>query len=152
MKIALLTDGIYPFVMGGIQKHSWSLLSSLLQSGNSVELFHHLPAGSDFSVFRDEFGEQEKNLRTQEVPFEDKGKFPGHYLWASYQYSKFLLRVWETNEIEADLIYAQGLTGWAFVDRKSNSVTNPKNGTKSIGSKPQMGYLSQEFKAVSFGL
>ena len=38
MKIALLTDGIPPYVLGGMQTHSALLGKTLVKKGNSVDL------------------------------------------------------------------------------------------------------------------
>ena len=43
MHIALLTDGIFPFVIGGIQKHSYYLVKYLAQEGIKVDLYHYKP-------------------------------------------------------------------------------------------------------------
>ena len=39
LKIALLTDGIYPDFVGGMQKHSAYLAKYLAQNGVEVELY-----------------------------------------------------------------------------------------------------------------
>ena len=45
MKIALLTDGIPPYVVGGMQQHSYSLAKYLVLNGNEVTLFHFVKKG-----------------------------------------------------------------------------------------------------------
>lgn len=40
MKIAILTDGIYPFVIGGMQKHSYYLARFLVLRGHEITLVH----------------------------------------------------------------------------------------------------------------
>ena len=40
MKIALITDGISPYVIGGMQQHSAYLGMNLVNAGHSVDLFH----------------------------------------------------------------------------------------------------------------
>ena len=40
MKVALLSDGITPFVIGGMQKHSYNLAKYLTIRGVQVTLFH----------------------------------------------------------------------------------------------------------------
>ena len=47
MKIALVTDGIPPYVLGGMQTHSALLGKTLVKKGISVDLFHfiHKPNG-----------------------------------------------------------------------------------------------------------
>ena len=40
MKIALFTDGIHPFVVGGIQRHSFYLCKYLAKNGVLIDLYH----------------------------------------------------------------------------------------------------------------
>ena len=40
MKVALITDGINPYVIGGMQKHSTYLAKHLVQNGVKLDLFH----------------------------------------------------------------------------------------------------------------
>ena len=47
MKIAFLSDGIYPFVVGGMQKHSFCLAKELVILGNQVDLFHSINFGKN---------------------------------------------------------------------------------------------------------
>ena len=46
MKIALISDGIYPYVIGGMQKHSASLGVELVKLGYSVDLYHFVLKGN----------------------------------------------------------------------------------------------------------
>jgi hypothetical protein len=40
MRIALITPGISPYVMGGIQRHSFNLVRQLARLGVEVDLYH----------------------------------------------------------------------------------------------------------------
>ena len=40
MRVALVTDGIFPYVMGGMQKHSYYLCKYLVRMGVKVDLYH----------------------------------------------------------------------------------------------------------------
>ena len=40
MKIAFFTDGIPPYIIGGMQKHSLNLAKELVLNGIDVDLFH----------------------------------------------------------------------------------------------------------------
>ena len=42
MKIALITDGIYPYVMGGMQKHSYFLAKYLAKNKIKIDLYHYI--------------------------------------------------------------------------------------------------------------
>ena len=45
MKIALITDGIYPYVMGGMQKHSYFLAKYLAKNKIKIDLYHYIASG-----------------------------------------------------------------------------------------------------------
>ena len=45
MKILFLSDGITPFVVGGMQQHSYRLAKYLVLNGNEVTLFHFVQKG-----------------------------------------------------------------------------------------------------------
>ena len=40
LRILLLTDGIYPFVIGGMQKHAFYLAKQLILQGADLTIFH----------------------------------------------------------------------------------------------------------------
>jgi len=64
LKIALITDGIWPYVMGGMQKHSYYLCKYLAQNKVNVDLIHFNRSKldiTDLSVF----SEEEKNRRSE---------------------------------------------------------------------------------------
>ena len=50
MRIALLTDGIYPYVMGGMQRHSYYLAKYLARAGVHVDLYHFIPPNSEWNI------------------------------------------------------------------------------------------------------
>ena len=118
MKVSLLTDGIYPFVTGGMQKHSWYLSRYLAQNQIKVDLYHFLPPGTDVQNANALFTETEqKYIRVIPVSYPHQHKYPGHYLRESYIYSARLFDAL-TKENDADFIYAQGFTAWELLNRK----------------------------------
>ena len=90
MKVALITDGIWPYVLGGMQKHSYYLCKYLAQNGVEVTLVHfnqsHYNIG-ELSVFSP--GEK-RNIRSVIVPMPGKRWFPGAYIYNSYRHSKLV--------------------------------------------------------------
>ena len=46
MKLLILTDGIYPFVIGGMQKHSFHLAKFLSLRGHDITLVHCVTGNS----------------------------------------------------------------------------------------------------------
>lgn len=108
MKIALLTDGLFPSVMGGMQRHSRALAEQLARQGVNVDTY--LPAVGEYErVVHDLKGVA--NLRLIPVAAPRPRRFPGHYLAEQYELSRSIAaRLAESPG--ADVVYAQGFTGW----------------------------------------
>src|SRR4051812_32557654 len=98
LSIAFCTDGIYPHVLGGMQKHSKLLIEELAKD-DSLELtvLHPHP----FTVFN--------NGRIKEISVQplDNSK---NYLLQCYKYSKRVAG--HLAGMKADVIYSQGLCVW----------------------------------------
>jgi len=121
MNILFLTDGITPYVTGGMQKHSFVLVKLLLQSKINVTLVHCGYIGQT------QFNEDARNLFTDKersflklifIPFEYKGKLPGHYIYENKVYSKLIFKTFKNQLDQFDFIYSQGFTGWAFTKKQ----------------------------------
>ena len=89
MRILILSDGIPPFVMGGMQKHSRLLAEYLARLGHSVTLFHYseepvsdLEVRAHFSRAAQEF------ITSYHFLYKDNSLFPGHYLRAQKKISE----------------------------------------------------------------
>jgi glycosyltransferase involved in cell wall biosynthesis len=132
MKIALLTDGIYPYVLGGMQMHSWHLARSLVQAGVSVELYHYIPKGKE-DIPLPFTAEELVHLHITTVEYPPTGRLPGHYIRERYHYSKRLLAAFKERAVDVDFIYAQGLTGRAFIDAKKSGTPLPPIGINVHG-------------------
>jgi glycosyltransferase involved in cell wall biosynthesis len=122
LRLALLTDGLSPYVLGGIQQHSRMLAESLTKAGVELTVFHtakDVTAAQKAKVLdgldRSIWG----NIRVEFVDYPQPGKFPGHYVRDCWAYSKALFERYRSTNLKADYIYAQGLTGLAFVNRKN---------------------------------
>src|SRR6218665_2192063 len=87
MKIAVLTDGIYPFVIGGIQRHSLNLIKHLVELNIEVIAFHTIPGKTLLSEQESQFFKGIEKVDWQFIPFPKTNSFPGHYLRESYLYS-----------------------------------------------------------------
>ncbi|MFI5150094.1 MAG: glycosyltransferase family 4 protein [Bacteroidia bacterium] len=131
MKIALLTDGIYPYVMGGMQKHSYCLAKYLAGLQVYVDLYHYIPggAGNKGEVFTEE---ERKFITLVELEFPQRGFLPGHYLHESFEYST---RIWEAYKRRSgvDFIYAKGFTAWKLLDIKAKGEHLPPVGVNFHG-------------------
>lgn len=125
MKILLLSDGIPPFVMGGMQKHTLNLCKFLVLAGHEVTLAHCVDHNAEqpeeSEVLGAIFGSEDANENFKQLCFNfpPPGKIPGHYVKSSKLYSKQIFDALE-HQIDAfDFIYVQGFVGDAFYGRKS---------------------------------
>jgi glycosyltransferase involved in cell wall biosynthesis len=118
-KVALLTDGIWPYVIGGMQKHSFFLCKYLAKQGVEVHLYHLKGLGDQEANNLEYFtAEEKKYIKSTIVPFPGYKGFPGHYLLNSYFYSRNIFENIKEQINSFDFIYAQGLTAWYFFDKK----------------------------------
>ncbi|MGL4596191.1 MAG: glycosyltransferase family 4 protein [Bacteroidia bacterium] len=132
MHIALITDGIHPYVVGGMQRHSFYLAKYLAAAGHRVDLYHHNT--SKFDINRLEFftAEEKANIRSFVFTFRSLGETPGHYIRESYDYSK---QIWTTFEKQSlpDFIYVKGFAGWELINQKKLGKKLPPIGVNFHG-------------------
>lgn len=114
MKIALLTDGVFPYVVGGMQKHSLLFCRYLVKAGHHVLLIHTSAYDQQpQAIALDIFTEAEKSkIESIYLDFPQLPKFPLHYIIENYFFSKNIGKKYWDQIQSCDLIYAQGLTGW----------------------------------------
>ena len=132
MRIALLTDGIWPYRIGGMQKHSYYLVKYFARQGVHVDLYHMNDSTYDISKL-EFFTEEEKKYITPFVfTFPNKGKWPWHYLQESYLHSKMMYDCF-VKQAPVDFIYSKGYTGWYFIKQKKNGTKLPPIGLRLHG-------------------
>lgn len=127
MRILLLTDGIFPYVMGGMQKHSYYLAKFLAAEGVDVHVVHCTPGPVDEAGEPAFAGWGPGRVTFERHAFPAAGRWPGHYLRASRRYSRTLHAALHGRLAGFDLVYAQGFTAWAFLragTRTAPVVTN----------------------------
>jgi len=124
----LLTDGIFPYVIGGMQKHSYYLCKFLAQKGVQIDLYHTNAwlRKPQYDIEKLEFftEEEKENINSIVIPFPESHKFPGHYLWRSYKYSELIFKELSKRK-KVDFIYTKGLTPWKLLREKSKSNFPP---------------------------
>ncbi|MEY4293063.1 MAG: hypothetical protein RIQ61_1461 [Bacteroidota bacterium] len=124
MRIALLTDGTYPHVLGGMQKHSYYLAKYLAQNKVKIDLYYYIPSvnknlPSPFTSDELEF------IQFIEIDYPKPKKFPGHYLYERYEYSKAITLELIKRD-ETNFIYAQGFSAWhLLINRKTLQIKQP---------------------------
>lgn len=109
MRVALCTDGVHPFALGGMQKHSRLLAEHLARSGRTrlVVLHPH-----EERVFDPSLGIEEVR-----VPDIDRGRWYFHELW------RYSGRVADRlDELKPDVVLSQGFCVWKGIDRFSDRL------------------------------
>ena len=112
-------------------------------------LVEHLPVhGVELTVFHTAYSKEgtaeakelcsfsdEAKRRIQHVfvDYPERGRLPGHYIRESGSYSERLLERYHALGIECDFIYAQGLTGRAFIEAKKRGANLPPIGVNCHG-------------------
>ncbi len=134
MRVALITDGIWPYVLGGMQKHSYYLCKYLAQQHVQVHLFHFNQSSYDIALL-EFFSEEERRYITATViEFPKSLPFPGHYLYNSYRHSKRVFKTLGPKVKEYDFIYTKGFTGWYLIEQKHKGrISAPPVGVKFHG-------------------
>ena len=137
MKVALLSDGITPFVIGGMQKHSYNLAKYLTIRGIQVTLFHFENNNKIISnkhLNTVIFGEKSKHrVESFCLKFPLSFKFPGHYIYNSYRYSKLIANILAPKINDFDFIYAKGFCSWELLRLKRKGYKFPKIGVNFHG-------------------
>jgi glycosyltransferase involved in cell wall biosynthesis len=145
MRILFITDGIFPFVIGGMQKHSYYLAKYLSIEGIEVELVHVQADKNqaepidhpDFS----EFDHSKIKFKAYQLP--KLGKLPGHYVRENKALSEQIFKDYEAQLSDFDLIYTKGFLAYAFVKahkagRLKVPVTNKLHGYEMFQVPPSL--------------
>jgi glycosyltransferase involved in cell wall biosynthesis len=132
VRIALLTDGIWPYRIGGMQKHSYYLVKYFAQQGVYVDLYHMNDSKYDINKLEFFTGEEKKFITPFVFTFPNKGKWPWHYLQESYLHSKMMYDCF-IKQPPVDFIYSKGYTGWYFIKRKQQREKLPPIGLRLHG-------------------
>lgn len=145
-KIALLTDGIYPHVLGGMQKHSFFLAKYFARAKVRVDVYHYLPNSGDSYINEFEL-EELSYIRFYVVDYPSICSFPGHYLYERYAYSINILKQLKPHISEYSFIYCKGFAGWALLNIKKSYNNLPPIGINFHGFE-----MFQKWPSVKTGL
>ena len=126
MHLLFLADGLFPFVVGGMQKHSTMLIKHLSPLVDEITVctcgeINALPPSTEDIL--EELVTSKDNIQVLTCPFEDLGKYQSHYLRASRKLSRTFLNL-AGDLSQYDCIYAQGLTGDAFLREHPRVLVN----------------------------
>ncbi len=128
MKIALLTTGIYPYDIGGIQKHSYNLAKYFAQKQIPVDVYCSVHQSNKEIDLKEYFETTEFSyINFIEIVFPKPPNIPGHYVYTSWLFSKNIYLEMQKMIDSYDAIYSQGLTSWYFLQKnpfRHNLITN----------------------------
>jgi glycosyltransferase involved in cell wall biosynthesis len=137
VKVAILTDGIHPYVIGGMQKHSTYLVKFLAQRGVAVELYHCVAFGkrkpNESEVKRMMELDANAPLVSHCLEFPRADWMPGHYLKESFSYSRQIFGMIKNKLDTFDFIYVKGFAGWHLIEQKKKGLSMPPVGIKFHG-------------------
>lgn len=133
MKIALLTDGIYPYVMGGMQKHSYYLAKYLAKNKIQVDLFHFNQSALNIHALEVFNEEEKKYIKSIVLEFPKLNNLPGHYVKESHRYSEIIFEKIKSDLNQYNFVYTKGFTGWKLIESKMNGLTCPPIGVNFHG-------------------
>jgi|AntRauTorcE11898_2_1112593.scaffolds.fasta_scaffold18146_2 glycosyltransferase involved in cell wall biosynthesis len=134
MKITLLTNGFYPFGMGGMQKHSYYLARYLAKKSVQVDVYYFKSRGSKEKDLEKFFAPEElKYLTFYELDFPSSVYFPGHYIFNSYRYSCNIYKKFKEHLADTDFVYVQGFSGWKLLNEKESGKKIPPVGINFHG-------------------
>jgi glycosyltransferase involved in cell wall biosynthesis len=111
LRVALFTDGLFPDVVGGMQKHSFYLAKYFAMNGLQVDLYYMAPSKTHDKAIKAFAPEIAHHIHPIFVPFLKRLPLPGHYIMESRAFSIALYHQM-TKRPPVDFIYAQGFTGW----------------------------------------
>ena len=123
MRIALLTDGIYPFVIGGMQKHSYYLAKYFAAKSVHVDLYHTNCTQNELERSGIFSSEERKFIHAINIAFPKMTRFPGHYLKESYLFSQYILEEF-LKRPPVNFIYAKGFCGWKMLEERATGRLN----------------------------
>lgn len=131
----MFTDGIYPYVIGGMQKHSFYLAKYFALNEIYVDLYHTnftSPVTNEMKELTCFSDEEIFFIQPFLIEFPAEKKYPGHYLAESYEYSE---RVYDMfcNNSDVDFIYAKGFSAWKLIDEKRKGYKCPPIGVNFHG-------------------
>ncbi|MCE3226646.1 MAG: glycosyltransferase family 4 protein [Bacteroidetes bacterium] len=134
MKVAMITDGIWPYVLGGMQKHSFYLCKYLAKNKIHIDLVHFNASTYDISKLEFFSSEEKKYINSIIVDFPKSSKLPGHYIRNSYEHSRLIFEKIKGNLSTYDFIYTKGFTGWYLIEqKKAGKINCAKIGVKFHG-------------------
>ncbi len=133
MKVLMLTDGITPYVMGGMQKHSFLFSEQIAARGHDVTLFHCAPDMIEEDEVLSQYTPGARpNLKVYSFVYSEIDSLPGHYLRSQKSISKRYFE--KLNSLQPfDFIFTKGFMGWYLLENRHLLRYNTCIGVKFHG-------------------
>lgn len=133
MRIALLTPGITPYVMGGLQRHSFNLVKHLARLGIEIDLYHtDFSAAKNIDALEGITGIERENINSIAIPWPKSDCLPGHYIRELKQFSTIAYQHYQQRPV-VDFVMGKSLTTWHFVEAKRYGLDLPPIGVNLHG-------------------
>ena len=125
MNILFATDGIYPFVLGGMQKHAAYIIRNLANTEHQIDVIIPHSGVSDAQDAETQFWGDDvpSNIRFHIIPFPALPRFPGHYVVASYLYSRRITNYFTHKISTIDILFGKGYTLWHWLTTRKSTET-----------------------------
>tara|TARA_B110000046_G_scaffold184226_1_gene222207 strand:- start:1484 stop:2626 length:1143 start_codon:yes stop_codon:yes gene_type:complete len=133
MNLLFLTDGITPFVKGGMQRHSQLAIESLACRGHHITVYHYTSPGELVKGEEAFSNDALNNITLVRFDYMDKGRLPGHYIKAQKEISQRYLDQIKRELTPFDFIYTKGFMGWALLSNRAALKTKHLVGVKFHG-------------------
>jgi len=119
LNIVFATDGIYPFVLGGMQKHAAYIIKHLAGGEHHVDVIipDHSAGSAEEAASLFWENRAPDNIRFHVIPYPKLPRFPGHYVVASYLYSRRITNYFSHKISTADIVFGKGYTLWHWLAR-----------------------------------
>jgi glycosyltransferase involved in cell wall biosynthesis len=135
MQIAIFANGLFPYVVGGMQKFTSLSTKYLALAGVRCHLFYiQENCYSSALEVHDRLFDGSELVSLYPVKPPRKLYFPGHYYLTSWRQSACLVNAYLESNISADFIYSHGYAGWRACQlRKKKGYPLPPVGVHGHG-------------------
>ena len=133
MRIACLSPGITPYVMGGLQHHTFNLVKHLARLGVKIDLYHTDFADAKGVSTLDGMSEGEKRqIYSIAIPWQNRDRFPGHYIRELKLFSIKAYHHYQQRPA-ANFILGKSLTAWELIKAKTRGELSSPIGVNLHG-------------------
>ena len=125
----MVTNGLFPARIGGMERHSTNLLAELARDAQSITVV--IPK-TDYAQCVKIPELQQPTIRFLPITWPQAGKLPGHYIRANREYSRRAY-VELARQKDIDIVYSKGLTALHILAEKRGGVDLPPVVVKGHG-------------------